>query len=186
MTHAGDLEITEVSVGLLSDEKITRSAASRWHRLPNCLATCSTGKMVLVDALKCTCLFLLPSFIASRTRTTVYLDGLRGLAAYFVVNSPLSLALTRTAGIGFGHSGSTNEIQRLLMFRLIYHGAAAVSILFVISEYALSIGPVIVMKKSPKDSEVFMKKLASSVIRRPFRLYLPFFASVLLIFCYPL
>lgn len=71
----------------------------------------------VIQLITATLLFLLPSFIAqfwspaSRAllstkgaRYTSYLDGVRGVAAWSVVNVHLTLAISRTSGAAWGHA----------------------------------------------------------------------------------
>lgn len=148
-----------------------------------------------LDLAKSFFLFLLPSVITalfSRTdaprsppRPTAYLDGLRGVAAWVVVNHHLAWMLSTAAAAEHGWGNPTednHEIYKLPFLRVSVNGNAAVSIFFIISGYALSISPVLAMRKKSKDRGAFMTKLASSILRRPIRLYLPVWAAYLIVF----
>ncbi|KAF2973489.1 hypothetical protein GQX73_g201 [Xylaria multiplex] len=113
--------------------------------------------------------FLLPSFIhhrfsparerrsdntsngAKTLSPTAYLDGMRGLAAFFF--------------------SKYTSLWRLPFVRLLYSGPSMVCVFFVISGYALSLRPLQLARK--RNSEAFARTTSSLVFRRFFRLYLP-------------
>lgn len=111
--------------------------------------------------------------------STLFLDGLRGLAA-------LSVLIQHTIGAydlnvhehGFGENGHY-YFASLPFIRLIFSGgSAAVAIFFVLSGYVLSKSPLRLVRNGKRD--IVTRRLASAVIRRPFRLYLPPLAVTLI------
>ncbi|GAM84712.1 hypothetical protein ANO11243_027130 [Dothideomycetidae sp. 11243] len=126
-------------------------------------------------------LFLLPSFLGSgpprALRDTAFLDGARGLAAWSVFNTHITALLLKTSGAAFGQDGY--ELWKLPGIRVLFGGEYAVSTFFIISGYALSIGPVAAMR-APADK--YFRKFATTVLRRPLRLYLAPLASFVIPF----
>ncbi|KAI1752481.1 acyltransferase family-domain-containing protein [Xylaria castorea] len=120
----------------------------------------------------------LPSFLhtsaaevePNERRPTAWLDGLRGVAALFVVMHHMSL-------IWFSwdiHNGWTNwndHLVQLPIIRLVVSGRANVMIFFVISGYALSLKPLSLIRKD-QYSKMY-QALASSIFRRHSRLFIP-------------
>ena len=111
--------------------------------------------------------------------STDWLDGLRGVASFFVFLFHHTM---------YGHPGllwaygGPGENKRLLIqlpfIRLIVHGRAMVAIFFVISGYALSFSPLKFIHK--QDHGTLLKRLSSSVFRRGMRLAIPSFTSLFL------
>lgn len=144
--------------------------------------------------------FLLPSFFQPRTfpntatrsahrvGSTAYLDGLRGLAALFVVFCHYSYTSFAIAE-GWGYQGRNHDILRLPIVRLFYAGPAMVALFFVVSGYSLSLKPFKLIRaaaRSPRAGEedgggAFARTLGSSVFRRGIRLFVPAAASTLLV-----
>lgn len=133
---------------------------------------------------------LLPSFVQDSIRPslksdsgkplhpTAWLDGMRGLAALFVFVQHLSYPIHDVFSAWTPEQGY-NHFLRLPLIRFFYDGAFMVAIFFVLSGYALSYKPVKQMRNGETDTLV--QTLSSSVFRRAIRLYLPCFASTLLI-----
>ncbi|KEQ92807.1 hypothetical protein AUEXF2481DRAFT_360792 [Aureobasidium subglaciale EXF-2481] len=133
--------------------------------------------------------FLLPSFLqtglptytrlntAKPLQPTAWIDGMRGIAAFlvFVYHLAYSTHDVNTAWLADGK----RDFLRLPLIRFFYHGPFMVSIFFVLSGYALSYKPVQQIKKG--DVEALGKGLASAVLRRGFRLYMPCLVSTLCI-----
>ncbi|KAH8905622.1 acyltransferase [Coniochaeta sp. PMI_546] len=134
-------------------------------------------------------IFLLPSFLQPRPFSiaarncrpspTAYLDGLRGLAALFVVFCHYSYTSFNIAE-GWGCKGRNYDILRLPVVRLFFQGPAMVAIFFVVSGYALSLKPLKLMRARSGDGTL-AKTLGSSVFRRGIRLFVPTAASTLLV-----
>lgn len=111
--------------------------------------------------------------------STDWLDGLRGVASFFVFL--FHYTAYGHPGLNMGYGGP-KEGQRLLIqlpfIRLIVHGRAMVAIFFVISGYALSFSPLKFIHK--QDHGTILSRLSSSVFRRGMRLAIPSFASLFL------
>lgn len=128
---------------------------------------------------------LLPSFVADalwsdhksplvnhKLHPTSYLDGLRGLAAMIVFfchyteeNHPYLVPT-----YGWNTDGVSSFIQ-LPFFRNLYSGRPMVHIFFVISGFVLSYRPLRAIRA--RDLDKCYASLASSTLRRPFRLFGP-------------
>lgn len=132
-------------------------------------------------------LFLLPSFVSQRfqrmpmvTKTTheiPALDGLRGLAALFVFNVHFSFDFDRSFLIGYGVNGKKTIVQWPIA-RIPWSGLSMIAILFAISGYVLSYQALRhVHSGNVADAH---RRIASSAIRRGFRLYIPTFAAILM------
>ncbi|BFZ58047.1 hypothetical protein PYCC9005_005105 [Savitreella phatthalungensis] len=108
------------------------------------------------------------SISASISKSTSFLDGLRGFAAVLVFNQHfLGGYYPVDFGRGFGDNG--NHLFLSLPFvRILHAGSAAVAVFFVISGYVVSRASFLKLGRS-----TFWKGLASSTVRRPFRLFLP-------------
>ena len=133
-------------------------------------------------------LFLLPSFVykpTSRPRKAnsfAYLDGLRGVAALFVMIHHYTCQFAPALLEGWGNDLSadgTNENRwffQLPFFRVIHSGSFMVVLFFAISGCVLSLR-CLRLAQNRKKSE-FMSALASSVFKRWLRLHLPVIASM--------
>jgi peptidoglycan/LPS O-acetylase OafA/YrhL len=129
---------------------------------------------------------LLPSFIQNRIRTptstrklhkTSFLDGLRGMAALIVF---IYHTVRRDAGWLFPAYGlgDVKCLTQLPLLRVLYSGPAMVHIFFVISGYVLSAKQVKFIRAG--NFEKLSDSLFSSIIRRPFRLFLPCVAGIMI------
>ncbi|TVY84719.1 hypothetical protein LSUE1_G003028 [Lachnellula suecica] len=133
---------------------------------------------------------LLPSFLITpkdkpprKIYKTSYLDGLRGVAALFVVFHHYAITFTAISQEGYHDETSpeTHEWLLLLPFvRVIHSGKFMVSIFFVISGYVLSYRGLKLAREG-KGVEL-LESLGSSVFRRWLRLHLPVIASTFLAF----
>lgn len=127
------------------------------------------------------------SAIPTKLHPTAHLDGMRGLAAFAVFLCHLSYS---TFDVGHvWRAGETaeevednNSLLQLPIVRLFYSGPPMVAIFFVISGYALSYKPLKQMRN--KEYAGLLSTLSSSIFRRALRLFLPCFASTLLIICF--
>lgn len=147
-------------------------------------------------------LFLLPSFISSHIRRgksapsrprsltprpTAYLDGIRGVAAFFVFLSHYSGTWSLQPSYGYGSvpnpddpidfelnpASPNNFLVQLPFIRIILCGRACVTLFFVISGYVLSIKPLTTIYKGQHDKAA--DGLAGAIFRRFPRLYFPIF-----------
>ncbi|KAF4423157.1 acyltransferase [Fusarium acutatum] len=124
---------------------------------------------------------LLPSFIAEgqasrdniqarpSSSSTLYLDGLRGLFSFLVFLRHFLLPWEEDLDTGFGQNGNTAFIK-LPIIRLIY-GGPTVTIFFIVSGFVLAYKPLKLIHKN--DYNALGLHTMSSVLRRPFRLFLP-------------
>ncbi|RMZ87678.1 hypothetical protein DV736_g5095, partial [Chaetothyriales sp. CBS 134916] len=133
--------------------------------------------------------FLIPhngrSSLPRQLHPSAWLDGLRGVAAFFVVWHHASL-LWFSSEIHNGYdTGEQPELNhrfiQLPFVRLLVSGAPQVMVFFVISGYALSYKPLRLLRQG-REAE-FGDALASSLFRRHPRLFLPalgvtFFSAV--------
>ncbi|CDF81327.1 Putative uncharacterized protein, partial [Taphrina deformans PYCC 5710] len=122
---------------------------------------------------------LRPAFISpprpQKLRSTSYLDGLRGIAA-FIVYVAHSEAWNHDADeiqYGFGYRDHYAAITLPFVRVFITGGHAAVAVFFVISGFVLSRRPLTLIRARSED---LYPVLASAVFRRGVRLYLPFVA----------
>jgi hypothetical protein len=134
-------------------------------------------------------LALLPSFIlASKGKKprklfpTSYLDGLRGVAALFVVIHHYAHLYTESSMTGYHYEkaakGSHDWFFLMPLVRVIHSGHFMVAIFFVISGYVLSYRSLKLARQG-KYVEL-LDSLSSSVFRRWLRLHLPVVASTFL------
>lgn len=134
---------------------------------------------------------LLPSFVVSSKNKkprkifpTSYLDGLRGVAAFFVVVHHYTIAYTVSSAQGWGLDrggvGSQNWFWLLPIIRVVHAGRFMVVIFFVLSGYVLSYRSLKLARQG-KQLEL-LDSLASSVFRRWLRLHLPVIASCFMAF----
>ncbi|KAI1271104.1 acyltransferase family-domain-containing protein [Xylaria sp. FL0933] len=121
---------------------------------------------------------------------TAYLDGMRGLAAFFVFFCHyFYTAFFIAEGYNWlprpppdsdvppPTKSTWTSLWRLPFVRLLYSGPSMVCVFFVISGYALSLRPLQLARK--RNPEAFAKTTSSLVFRRFFRLYLPPLISTL-------
>ncbi|KAI9691765.1 MAG: hypothetical protein M1822_007837 [Bathelium mastoideum] len=178
LENASDRHDTPRSASYLSKETLfTSSAATSWlHSL----------RLVAYRLL----FSLLPSFVQRRITGDIakpdrlhpssHLDGIRGLAAFFVFLCHLSYnCFIITYGFGLGDEGDNYHLLQLPIIRLFYSGPPMVSIFFVVSGYALSLKPLKQMRAHQWDS--LLTTMSSSIFRRGFRLFLPTAISTFLI-----
>ncbi|QIW97396.1 hypothetical protein AMS68_002914 [Peltaster fructicola] len=110
-------------------------------------------------------------------RSTAYLDGLRGLAALCVFSGHMIGGGDHERG--FGDPDGQNFLISLPFIRNLYTGApAAVAVFFVLSGFVVTQSMVKIVRD---QKEGFLRTLASALIRRPVRLYLPCWIFALII-----
>lgn len=118
---------------------------------------------------------------------TAFLDGLRGVACIAVFNDHLMNLLVKWNADGWGHNSADYRLVQLPILRLIFRGDLAVRVFFVISGFALSVSTVKLIHSPSRDTNTFVRILASAVLRRPIRLFLPVWVSTIPVFvCYRL
>lgn len=137
--------------------------------------------------------FLLPSFIhgseAHDSRPlTSSLDGLRGYAAFAVMNYHILYAYQNIVFYGYGlpkealasscarpedSHAKTNWIIQLPILRLPFTGTWAISVFYVISGFSLSYKPLKISREHPLGFAKGTAAVASSLLRRPIRLLGP-------------
>jgi peptidoglycan/LPS O-acetylase OafA/YrhL len=118
---------------------------------------------------------------------TTWLDGLRGIAAAIVATDHYFMGGVLDYAFNSFWADPPEENRRLLQLppiRLVFAAHAMVPMFLVISGYAISINLLRLRNSSVAD---FVRRLASAVTRRIFRIYLPVFViaviSQLLYFC---
>jgi hypothetical protein len=131
---------------------------------------------------------LIPSFLQQRSRDgssttkvapTAWLDGMRGLAAFFVYIRHFGAIHHPDIQPGFGSSESNRYITQLPYIRLLVSGPAMVALFFIISGYALSWGPLRSIHAGTVDKS--LERLSSATFRRAMRLFLPGIVSTFFI-----
>lgn len=108
----------------------------------------------------------------ARNSSTAFLDGLRGLAALFVlIQHYIGSFDANVHEHGFGEGGNY-YFASLPFIRIVFSGGnSAVAIFFVLSGYVLSKSPLGLIRNEKRHACGL--SLLSSVIRRPVRLYMP-------------
>ncbi|KAL8699483.1 MAG: hypothetical protein Q9224_001389 [Gallowayella concinna] len=109
---------------------------------------------------------------------TSWADGLRGIAAVFVMFSHLTMAFARWIVIPcYGKNGAAYLMQRPI-FRLVAQGSAWVAIFIILSGFVNSLKAVKLARAG--QTEPALSNLAISSFRRSFRLVLPATAATIL------
>lgn len=133
--------------------------------------------------------FIAPSFLRtgstparSPNNRVEVLDALRGLACLIVFNEHVTGNMTANSIFGYG-SEDIYVWTQLPFVRAWFMGSASVSIFFVISGYILS-QRVLEQAYLQKNVDAAQRRIASMMMRRTLRLYLPTFAATYLVaFC---
>ncbi|KAI9698871.1 MAG: hypothetical protein M1820_007378 [Bogoriella megaspora] len=192
--------MTQEALSVLDEKRVLENAAyTERHDLPYYLTSVSDyipssnnafSLPALRHVIQRSCFALLPSIVQKRIHgdskperlfPTSHLDGMRGLAAFFVFFCHLSYnCFIITYGFGLGEDGDNYHLLQLPIIRLFYSGPPMVSIFFVISGYALSLKPLKQMRAHQWDG--LLSTMSSSVFRRGFRLFLPTTISTFFIF----
>ncbi|KAJ8116653.1 hypothetical protein OPT61_g1973 [Boeremia exigua] len=103
----------------------------------------------------------------------IWLDGLRGVAAVIVVWFHMTAGKLATPYQSFWDSPASENrhLFQIAPFRIIFSGSGMVDVFFVISGYSISIG--LIRLRNEGSLMRFYQRLASSVVRRMFRLCFP-------------
>jgi peptidoglycan/LPS O-acetylase OafA/YrhL len=112
---------------------------------------------------------------ARSSHPTAYLDGLRGFAALIVCIYHYNMYWFPALLKGYGSTPDDYFFWQLPFVRLLHSGTASVSLFFVISGYVLSIKTLSNVYRGQDDK--ILDSLASSLLRRPFRLFVPVLAT---------
>ncbi|KAJ5055163.1 acyltransferase 3, partial [Bipolaris maydis] len=107
----------------------------------------------------------------SSRHKTLYLDGIRGIAALIVYIMHLSMVFDRTVLLGF-IPGVSDAYYNVPVLRLFRSGKAMVRIFFVLSGYALTISPATFLDH-PESIGKLHRSIATASLKRPFRLFVP-------------
>ncbi|KAI1105650.1 acyltransferase family-domain-containing protein [Jackrogersella minutella] len=133
--------------------------------------------------------FMRPSFLGKRSptsessekpsaprnpRSTEYLDGVRGVASLIVFILHWTHIPYPSVNSGWGYKDH-RSFWLLPFIRIIYSGAAMVSVFFVVSGFVLS--HRFVQRMHRRDGTELLAGLTSLTFRRAIRLFLPAFAS---------
>jgi len=107
--------------------------------------------------------------------STAWLDGVRGMASFFVFLFHYAKYGHPNIKLAYGASPEADSLIQLPIVRLIFHGRTMVSVFFIVSGYALSVSPLKLVRR--RDYDALARRLSSSVFRRAIRLMLPSFAA---------
>jgi peptidoglycan/LPS O-acetylase OafA/YrhL len=133
---------------------------------------------ILKNALVAFLYSFIPSFLRrtdgvgqKKLHPTAYLDGIRGVAAFFVFIHHFVLDWFPSLSNGYGANDSNTNFFQLPGIRIIYSGRGMVSTFFVISGYVISYKALRLMRAGQYGA--LLDSLSSSVFRRGMRLYFP-------------
>ncbi|QDS68739.1 hypothetical protein FKW77_004598 [Venturia effusa] len=127
---------------------------------------------------------LTPSFLHQRAANTkvsptAWLDGMRGIAAFLVYIRHFAAATHPDIQYGWGTNGRHRNFIHLPFIRLLTAGPAMVALFFIISGYALSLGPLKAIQHQSADAGLV--RLSSATFRRAARLFLPGVVSTFIV-----
>ncbi|KAM3511247.1 hypothetical protein MY11210_005116 [Beauveria gryllotalpidicola] len=108
---------------------------------------------------------------------TAYLSGVRGVAAVIVFIFHSSWALTPAVDDGYGLWNANYHVLQLPLLRLVHAGHAMVSVFFLIGGYVNAVKPLQLIRER-RHAEL-VPAVASSMLRRGIRLYMPALAAML-------
>lgn len=109
---------------------------------------------------------------------TSWADGLRGIAAVFVMFSHLTLAFARYIVLPCLGKGVPMLLMQRPIFRLVGQGAAWVALFIILSGFVNSLKPIKLARAGNTDPA--LSNLAVSSFRRSFRLVLPATAATII------
>ena len=131
--------------------------------------------------------FITPSFLTkgapSIDRPTDFLDGMRGFASFIVFVWHCVYPIYANPELGFwSNQGRANDhyFTQLPIIRLVYSGHVCMLLFFVISGFSISLKPLRLAREGAH--EALFAALASAVLRRTSRLYLPCIAITFMVF----
>jgi UDP-sugar transporter A1/2/3 len=170
---------SDVDFLLSNDEALSFTEvfnATTFGLLPSALPTLKRLQM----GVRSVFIFLLPSFMpfasseiaspSKKLHLTAWLDGLRGVAS-LCVGFQHTIIYEFPRGLNGWNGTTQNMFIQLPWIRLFLAGHPMVAIFFVVSGFSLSYGPL--KRIGANDFSGMASSLSSSVLRRPFRLYLP-------------
>lgn len=156
----------------------------RCHVLTTIVSEATANKPSLKDVL----LALFPSYISRRFQDpppsppklspTSFLDGLRGIAALFVLFFHATWTHLGAVELGYGLDGQNHSWLQLPFVRLVYAGHAMVCVFFVVGGYVVALKPLRKMREGSWDG--LLTTASSCLMRRGLRLYLPAMVASLL------
>lgn len=114
-----------------------------------------------------------------RLNSTSWLDGLRGVAAFFVAWHHGTVGFYKPIRNGWHATPTSNNLLSLPILRIFLSGSAMVDIFFVISGYVLSVKAFKLARHGGKHAEIY-SSIGSSTFRRGPRLYIPTLSVILL------
>jgi hypothetical protein len=188
LDSSSDVADHESELSDITEPKVLETAPSITWRINPTLSV-SINLVEVRRRCKPFLLFILPNFLRARANKTPrklyptsYLDGLRGVAALFVVIHHYAYTFTASSLQGWhaGPEGSHNWFFQLPLIRVVHSGRFMVAIFFVISGYVLSYRSLKLAREG-KQVEL-LDSLASSVFRRWLRLHLPVIVSTFIAF----
>jgi peptidoglycan/LPS O-acetylase OafA/YrhL len=192
-TAFSDLETEDL---LAKEAEVSQATKKRWSRRCKSWSTSRPVKIISPVLLA-----LIPSFFRKSEKRklypTSYLDGLRGVAAFFVTQvRAWLLAILQISSCflqdhlfhdwfpilfhGYDTVPDSNHFMQLPILRCWYSGSGMVCVFFVISGYVLANKSLQLMRSRPCDFSAIFDTLASSAFRRGVRLFLPITASTFL------
>ncbi len=180
----GGIRTTEQSLPVYRFLKPNGDAKSK-YRLLGFTVTIPKAEILIVAFQ-----FLLPSFLrriygrhplqnfkdlSPPMQSTMYLNGVRGFAAFFVYLQHYAVSYYPYMDNGYLSSATETRFLQMPLVRIIYSGRFMVSIFFVLSGFVLSYKPLKLLRKNDPS---FLDCLASSGFRRTPRLFLPCIAPM--------
>jgi len=182
-----------------AEDNVNRGQQQNLSFIARRLSLDPSGYAVLATALNIL-MFLLPTFITASAirppavghprRKTLFLDGVRGIAAIMVTTyhhmNRTSYSYGRPYYLGpYGPGEDAQDftsLAQLPIIRVFCSGGSGVAVFFVISGYLLSVRPVQIIRQVEREADpskrhsllgTLVETLFSSIIRRGVRLFLP-------------